>query len=310
MSTAIDHSPVDAGHHVVQFYESDADLVEGAGGYLSGAAREGAVAIVIATEPHQRAFEAHLRETGVDVAAARDDGSLVALDAGATLARFVRDGRVDRDGFSATVGAVVRSAAATGRPVRAYGEMVALLWEAGDVLAAIDLETLWNELATEVSFSLYCAYRSASVAGHEHAGALEQVCRLHSDVVCETPVETTWQFAADLDAPADARRLLTDALRGMGHGNELVDAARLVTTELAANAVAHARSPFSVSIRSGRSTVRILVRDGSRVVPTMRGDTPTTPSGRGLRLVAALSSDWGVDPGPDGKVVWAELGRG
>src|SRR5215213_10199932 len=52
--------------------------------------------------------------------------------------------------------------------------MVALLWEAGDVLAAIDLETLWNELAGE-RLSLYCAYRSDSVMGHEQAGALHEV---------------------------------------------------------------------------------------------------------------------------------------
>jgi KaiC/GvpD/RAD55 family RecA-like ATPase len=107
VSTAIQHSPVHAGHHVVQFYETDADLVERAGGHLSDAAREGAVAIVIATEAHQRAFEEHLADAGVDVGAARDEGTLVSLDAAATLARFTRDGRVDRDAFLDAVGSVV-----------------------------------------------------------------------------------------------------------------------------------------------------------------------------------------------------------
>ena len=74
----------------------------------------------------------------------------------------------------------MRRAAATGRPVRAYGEMVALLWEHGDVLAAIELEELWNDLGRELDFSLLCAYRSASVQGDEHAQALEQVRLLHS----------------------------------------------------------------------------------------------------------------------------------
>jgi anti-sigma regulatory factor (Ser/Thr protein kinase) len=309
VSTLIEHSPVDAGHHVVQFYESDADLVRRAGRYLHDAAGEGAVATIIATEAHHREFEAHLRDAGVDVAAARAEGTLVSLDAAATLARFMSDGRVDRAAFFAAVGTVVRAAAATGRPVRAYGEMVALLWEAGAVQAAIDLETAWNELAAGVSFSLYCAYRSESVAGHEHADALDRVCRLHSAVVPEPPAEMTWEFAADVAAPMDARRLLTAALRRMGHRGKLLDDARVVITELAANAVAHARSPFTVSIQGGRSTIRILVRDGSHVLPAMRDRTLTTPSGRGLRLVGTLAVRWGVDRVADGKVVWAELGH-
>jgi anti-sigma regulatory factor (Ser/Thr protein kinase) len=309
VSTVLDHSPVGSGDHVVQFYETDADLVARAGRYLSDAAHDGAVAIVIATDAHHRAFESHLRDAGVDVDAAHAEGTLVSLDAAATLARFMRDGRVDRDAYFDVVGSLVRAATATGRPVRAYGEMVALLWEAGDVVAAIDLETLWNELATDVTFSLYCAYRSDSVAGHEHADALGRVCRLHSAIVPEPPVEATWQFAAELAATIDARRLLTEVLRRAGHRGQLLDDARLVITELAANAVAHARSPFTVSIRSRSSTIHIRVRDRSRAMATMRADAPTTASGRGLRLVAALSSRWGVDPVADGKVVWAVLSR-
>jgi two-component sensor histidine kinase len=93
----------------------------------------------------------------------------------------------------------------------------------------------------------------------------------------------------------------------MGHGGALIDDALIVITELAANAVVHACSPFSVSIRGEGSTVRILVRDRSSVVPAIPEDSLTRPSGRGLRLISALASRWGVDPAPDGKAVWAEL---
>jgi anti-sigma regulatory factor (Ser/Thr protein kinase) len=301
----IEPRAVDDGHHVVQFYERDAELIEGAGSYLSGGVCAGAVGIVIATEAHREAFEAHLREAGVD--AQRGEGTLVWLDAAATLAGFMREGAVDRDAFFEVVGTVVQAAAATGRPVRAYGEMVALLWDAGNVTAAIDLETLWNELGTQLPFSLYCAYRSESVAGHEHAAALERVCHLHSGVVAAPPAETTWEFSADRAALARARELLVDALRSLGHDGELLDNARLVVTELAANAVVHARSPFSVSIRDEGSTVRILVSDQSPIAPALREPSSTLTSGRGMRLIAALATRWGVDFTPDGKVVWAEL---
>ena len=309
MSSVIEHDAVELGHHVVQFYETDAELIAGAGGYLADGAHAGAVAIVIATEAHRKAFEGCLRDTGVDVAAGLDEGTVVSLDAAATLAQFTRDGCVDRDAFFDVIGSLVRAAAATGRPVCAYGEMVALLWDAGNVIAAIELETLWNELATEVPFSLYCAYRSESVAGHEHADALQQVCHLHSAAVSVPPLETTWRFAAELTAPAEARHLLTGRLRLAGYDGDLLADARLVISELAANAVVHAHSPFSVTLLSRNATLRILVHDESQVVPTVQEASSTMLSGRGMQLVAALASRWGVDLTSDGKVVWAELGR-
>jgi anti-sigma regulatory factor (Ser/Thr protein kinase) len=308
VASLLDRRAVDVGGHVVQFYERDADLVDRAGDYLQDAVRAGGAAIVIATEAHRDAFEARLNDTGVDVAAACDDGTLVCLDAAATLARLTREGRVDRDAFFDLVGGVVRGAAASGRPVRAFGEMVALLWEAGDVSAAIDLETYWNELATEIPFALYCAYRSESVSGHEHADALAKVCRLHSAVVPTPVAETTWQFAADATAPGDARRFVIDALRHARHDSDLLDDVQIVITELAANAVVHTASPFSVSITSTGSIIRIQVHDRSRARPAVRDDPGNGSSGRGMWIIAALARRWGVDSTPDGKIVWAELG--
>jgi hypothetical protein len=195
------------------------------------------------------------------------------------------------------VGGIVREAAATGRPVKAFGEMVALLWEAGDVAGAIALESLWNELAEELPFSLFCAYPSQLVRGHEDG--LERVCRLHTAVV---PAEGSWHFQPEPMAPRQARHRVVDALRRMGHAGELLDAAGLVTSELATNAVRHAGSPFWVSVRDG-ATVRLAVRDDSPVMPRPHG----APE-RGLGLVGALARGWGADPAAGGKIVWAELG--
>jgi anti-sigma regulatory factor (Ser/Thr protein kinase) len=287
----IEPGAVGVGEHVVQFYESDAELVARAGEYLREGARRGAVLVVIATEAHRDAFAAHLG--GV--------GELVQFDAASTLAGCMDGRRIDRDGFFAVVGGVVRAAAAYGRAVRAYGEMVALLWDVGDIEAAIELEALWNELAAEIPFSLYCAYRSV-----EAGDARERVCQAHSAVVPPAP-ETAWQFKPERTAPQVARRLVADALRRMGHGAVLIDDARVVVTELAANAVLHARSPFTVSLGRADSTVRILVRDASPAAPAVGEESSTRPSGRGMRLVDTLASRWGVDVAADGKTVWAEL---
>ena len=157
-----------------------------------------------------------------------------------------------------------------------YGEMVALLWDAGGVLAAIELESLWNELAEDRQFSLLCGYPSASVTGPEHAEALQQICHLHSSVVETTPCtdapnshlepnEKTADFAAEPGAPGAARRFVRDHLRQWGYADEdLVDEVALAVSELATNAVVHAGTPFSVGIRAVPAPAGAAVRPRRR----------------------------------------------
>jgi anti-sigma regulatory factor (Ser/Thr protein kinase) len=312
MALGLEDLAAGTGDHVAHFYEHESELAETVGRYLSEAARIGAVAIVIATEAHRRAFAAELEAAG------SRDGTLIWLDAAETLASFRPEGAIDGDAFREAVGSVVRHAAETGRPVRAYGEMVALLWTAGDVLAAIELEELWNELRSEIEFSLLCAYHSESVQGDEHADALQQVCHLHSSILHapapdDSPArssacpEVSAEFSAERDAPRFARQFVAQALRGWGHDDSLIDDAQLLVTELATNSVVHARAPFRVAARASEGGVRVSVCDASRVTPTLRNGGPMTVSGRGLRLVAALSARWGVEVVADGKTVWAEL---
>lgn len=294
------------GAHAVHFYRDDADLAETVGAHLSEALSEGAVVVVIATAPHTRAFERQLGSAGIDVHAAVDGGSLILLDAASTLGELIVEGKIDRDAFQRVVGGLVREAGQDGQPVYAYGEMVDLLWGQGDIADAIELEKLWNELIAEQGFPLLCAYHSEAVAAPEHEHALRDVCRLHTAVTSAD--EVSREFQPEELAPYAARRLLDDTLRRWGHSGAIVDDARLLISELVANAVIHARSRLSVSIRSHRSTVRLSVRDESSAMPQPRAATPNgVNGGRGLQLVAAMARDWGVEGTADGKVVWAEL---
>jgi anti-sigma regulatory factor (Ser/Thr protein kinase) len=304
MAVQMRESMPGGGEHVVQFYDHDHDLARAVGDYLSVAVTAGDVAIVIATEAHRQAFEAEMARAGIDTAQARRGGALIWLDAAETLSQFVHEGTVDPHGFRDVVGSLVRDAAATGRGIKAYGEMVALLWDAGHVLAAIELEKLWNGLAAELSFSLFCAYHIDSVAGEEHADALDHVCLLHTAVVDDAKA----QFEAGRDAPFAARQFVAGLLGRRPYGDRVdPEDAQLVVSELATNAVIHAGTPFSVAVRSDGSAVRIAVQDWSSLQPVMRDVDPIALAGRGLRLIAAVSRSWGVEYGPDGKTVWAEL---
>ena len=146
---------------------------------------------------------------------------------------------------------------------------------------------------------MLCAYPGESVWDDSHAHALSAVCRLHSAVL--------GQFPNDVGAPAKARRLVGDALVQWGHGPELSDSIALVVSELATNAVTHARSAFSVLARSDQQVIRISVRDASAVIPQLRRVGSAEGPGMGLQMVAALAGAWGVEVTAGGKAVWAQL---
>jgi GAF domain-containing protein len=118
----------------------------------------------------------------------------------------------------------------------------------------------------------------------------------------------------ELDVGGDAgavpagRHFTSSALDG-AFGREVVEAAELVMTELLTNALLHGSAPVRLAVRvtPDGSTARLEVRDGSRALPVRPRPSSDAMTGRGLALVDALSSGWGVLPDADGKVVWAEL---
>ena len=301
------------GDHVVQFYERDDDLVRLVVGYLAAAVRDGDAVVVVARPDHRAAFLDGLAAAGVDTEQAHADGRLTSLDARETLARFMTDDGIDAAAFDAAVGGVVRAAGAGagGRPVRAYGEMVALLWEEGDVAGAVELERLWNELGEALPFSLFCAYPTEMVADPQAAEAFAEVCHLHSDVVAGAPspadADVSRRFARSWDAARLARGFVADALRAWGL-DHLVDDTLLVVTELVSNAVRHAGSDVTVSLSRLGEVVRVDVGDASETPPSMPDRDLDAPGGRGLQLVSVIAGDWGHVPTDGGKLVWANLG--
>jgi anti-sigma regulatory factor (Ser/Thr protein kinase) len=310
---------LDGGDHVVHFYKQDSELVDAVAGYVAAGVAADGVAIVIATEAHREAFVVALEVAGVDTVEAHTSERLVFLDAATTMAAFMRNGQIDRDAFHKVVGGHLRTAAKSGRAVRAYGEMVALLWDAGDVVGAIELETLWNDLGCELPFSLYCAYPAASVLGSEHAQALHQVCHLHSSVLraaTDSDPRTAEEgsarklvaeFASGHDSPGRARRLVLSALAEWSCDPVLLQDAAVVVSELATNSVLHAGSSFSISVALDEALLRIAVHDTKPLSVAVRDGGLSPQPTHGLGLVEALSLRWGTEGTAQGKAVWAEL---
>ena len=305
--------------HVVHFYQHDDELVETVADFVVDDLRSDGAAVVVATTGHLLAVETALIRRGLDVVAARIDGSLVTVDADEALSRFLIDDWPNFDAFATEVGGMIRALTDSGRRVKVFGEMVALLWDAGHVAAAIELEKLWNEFGREVPFSLLCGYPARSVTGDGSEDAYLQVCSCHSAVVGDGEdrwdptnkfvvhrAEQTRNFKGHTTAVSAARCFVADTLYSWGL-DQLVGDGSTVVSELATNAIMHAETDFAVSLSSHGHAVRLSVRDHSLVVPVMRTPLPAAISGRGLRMVTALSRRWGTDLVGDGKVVWAEL---
>ena len=91
------------------------------------------------------------------------------------------DGWPDEERFANTIGALLGRAGRDGRKVRAFGEMVALLWAQGHNGATVRLEHLWNEVCTNHALALFCAYPRIG-ATRDLAESLAEVCALHSKV--------------------------------------------------------------------------------------------------------------------------------
>ena len=175
------HQP--AHHHAVQFYGSDESLCTTVSAFLA----EGLVAqqpgIVIATQPHRAMIIEHLCGRLIDCDRAVKDGDLVILDAEATLDLFMVNGMPNADLFEVNVSRVIDQTL-NGRSrtvVRAYGEMVDVLWKDGQSDAAIALEILWNKLALKYNFALLCGYSMGSF--YKQTTLLEKVCAQHTCVV-------------------------------------------------------------------------------------------------------------------------------
>jgi signal transduction histidine kinase len=117
------------------------------------------------------------------------DGRLVMLDARQTLSSFMVEGMPDWELFQARAReALARcrqgGGSAAGPPhVRAYGEMVDVLWRDGNRAAALRLEELWNRLGRIESFDLLCAYSMENFRQASDGLDMEGVCRTHSHVV-------------------------------------------------------------------------------------------------------------------------------
>ena len=168
--------------HVVQIYESDEVFIATLLEFIIGGIKAGDCVIVIATAEHLNALNTQLRNLKFDVERLIADDQYLPLDAEETLAKFMKNDWPDEILFRLTIAGIIARAHRKNRKVRAFGEMVALLWAKGNNGATIRLEYLWNRFCETESFCLYCAYPQSGFL-RDAKTSVQHICSTHSKMI-------------------------------------------------------------------------------------------------------------------------------
>jgi hypothetical protein len=171
-----------SSEHIVQFFDSDESRAESVASFLADGISGGEPVIVVAKPLNWAAVLEQLEARRVPVERAIDTGMLLVKNADETLRRLSRNGAPDTAAFDSVVGKAVAAMTLRGGRVRAYGEMVDMLAERGELADAIKLETLWNRLGERTSLFLLCGYSAAHFVASSTHRALRDICSAHSSV--------------------------------------------------------------------------------------------------------------------------------
>jgi MEDS: MEthanogen/methylotroph, DcmR Sensory domain len=168
--------------HVVQIYENDESFLNLLTGFIVGGVNEGECAVVIATAAHLTALDERLAALGYSVSSLISKTQYIPLDAEETLSRFMVNDWPDENLFYNVITEVIVKAKGNSRKVRAFGEMVAILWAKGQVGATVRLEHLWNRFCENEAFCLFCAYPESGFT-QDAAESVMHICSAHTKMI-------------------------------------------------------------------------------------------------------------------------------
>jgi len=170
------------GDHAAHLYSDGESLCEVIAGFVYPGLRQGKAAIVLATREHLEGVERRLRHAALPIDALQRRGQLRLIDAHAVLERLQPNGRLSRAAFDRIIAPTVAEASDRFAGLVAYGEIVDLLWQRGDLDSAERLEQWWGGLLAERGFALLCGYRADAFDGSA-CRVLECACGTHTHVL-------------------------------------------------------------------------------------------------------------------------------
>lgn len=168
--------------HTVQVYESEKIFLDTLEGFAGSGFLANDSVVIIATSSHLEALNKRLISQRFDLNALIRADQYIPIDADDLLSAFLVDGWIDEKIFNRFITDIVSRAKQHNGKVRAFGEMVAVLWAKGHCGATVQLENLWNQLHEKNPFTLFCAYPKTGFT-QSHTDSIDTICKQHAKVI-------------------------------------------------------------------------------------------------------------------------------
>ncbi len=169
--------------HAVQVYRDDETFIDCLESFVGSGLRSGESVVLIATASHLHELEKRLRGGWIDLDRCRWEERYIAVLAQETLDSFMVDGMPDEALFEKRVGDMITRARGRGRKLRAFGEMVGVLWSEDNKDGALKLEHLWGRLQAVRKFPLFCGYARSQLKAESLESDIRTICSAHSRIV-------------------------------------------------------------------------------------------------------------------------------
>jgi hypothetical protein len=163
---ATDWAALAPSEHIAQFYRDDEELLDTLTAFVAEGVKAGESTIVIATPEHLRALRHRLLEIDVDMMRALFEDRYIAIEAHVALTSFMVNDLPDEKLLGEFARTLLRRASVQNRKVRAFGEIVALLWARGNHEATVRLEQLWERFCSTHAIAVLCSYPLAAFRDH------------------------------------------------------------------------------------------------------------------------------------------------
>jgi MEDS: MEthanogen/methylotroph, DcmR Sensory domain len=209
------------GEHAVQILEAAGHQADALASYVAAAVRSDAPAVVISRADHWQSLARELDARGLDPSALQRQRLLTYRNAEDTLEELIRGGSPDSAAFMRVIGGLLDDVATLfpGQTIRAFGEMVDVLWARGEEQAALAVEELWHDLARTRRFALLCSYCLDIFELDVQQRALPDIFRVHSHARPTTnPArlgEAVHRALTDVAGPRGAARVYLDMAERM-----------------------------------------------------------------------------------------------
>lgn len=172
-----------AHDHLVQFYDGEEFLIKTVINFIAPALLCGEGVLLIATHAHLRILNSSLQELQLKPLEFIQSGQLVMLDAEETLKQITSQGQIESNKFDTVLGSLLTEMEPRFETIKAFGEMVNVLWQQGNHKAALELERIWNSSLEKKNVTHLCAYSMDTLCEERDGVSFMDICNCHSHVL-------------------------------------------------------------------------------------------------------------------------------